>query len=236
MTTKYLEVEIFLDSPGDILSMADCPEINGFTSNPSLLKRAGIVSYEAWSRQILMRVNTKPVALEVMSDNFEEMHRQAKIIQSWGKNVNVKIPITNTKGESSIPLMIKLVNEGVTVNATAITTFKQALPVIEIMEQAENGFVSIFCGRIADTGRDPVQLMTKLVYMKEDISPHIKLIWASAREVYNVVQADQCGCDIITIGMDLFKKLPMLGTDLEEMSLNTVKQFFIDATNANYIV
>ena len=236
MNILDLEIEIYLDSPGYILDYAEDRILNGFTTNPSLLRKAGIVSYEAFAKQVLVRVTEKPIAFEVMTDDFIEMYRQAKIIQSWGKNVNVKIPITNTKGESSIPLIIDLVNLGIKVNVTAITTLKQAIPCLEVLKNAEEGYVSIFCGRIADAGEDPVPLMTQLVYLKSDICPHIKLIWASAREIFNVVQANQCGCDIITIGMDLYKKLPGLGCDLEQRSLDTVKMFYSDAQTAGYTI
>ncbi len=229
-----LEIEIFLDDPANIINLADEKCISGFTSNPTLLRKSGVVGYEAFAKQVLMRVTEKPVAFEVMTDDFIEMYRQAKIIQSWGKNVNVKIPITNTKGGSSIPVIIDLVNDGVTVNVTAITTLKQTMPVLEVMKNAKAGFISVFAGRIADCGISPIELMTKIVIMKDDICPQIKLIWASAREILNVVQADQCGCDIITIGSDLFKKIPLLGTDPLEMSINTVRMFALDFQSAGY--
>jgi transaldolase len=236
MRLQDLEIELFLDDPGFIKDYANDSRISGFTSNPSLLKRAGIQNYEHWARFMLKEIGSKPLALEVMSDDFIEMYRQAKIIQSWGKNVNVKIPITNTKGESSVPLIIVLINDGITVNVTAITTLKQTIPILELMKHAKSGFVSIFCGRVSDCGENGVDLMTKIVYLKNDICPHIKLIWASTREVYNIIQANQCGCDIITIGADILKKLPLLGIDLEEISLRTVKMFYSDAQTAGYTI
>lgn len=236
MHINDLEVELFLDGCDAILDNADNTLISGYTTNPTLMKKAGIVTYEAFAKQVLMRIDRKPVAFEVMTDDFIEMYRQAKVIQSWGKNVNVKIPITNTKGESSIPVIIDLINDGVTVNVTAITTLKQTIPVLEVMKHASAGFVSIFAGRIADCGIEPTELMTKIMYMKNDMCPQVKVIWASTRELYNVVQADQCGCDIITIGIDFLKKLPLLGTDPLEMSLNTVKMFASDFETAGYKV
>jgi transaldolase len=222
-------VNIFLDGADAILQNANNDEIDGYTTNPTLLLKAGVVSYEAFAREVLMKITEKPVAFEVLSDDFEEMYRQAKLISSWGPNVNVKIPITNTKGESSLDLIKMLIKEGVTVNVTAITMIKQIIPLLPALSIAKRAFVSIFAGRIADTGTDPEPIMCKALYLLRDIpNPNIRLIWASAREIYNVQQAWSIDCDIITLSSDLYKKLPLLNKKLEEMSLDTVKMFVND--------
>jgi len=220
-------VKIFLDGADAILENAYNPEISGYTTNPTLMKKAGVVSYEAFAKQVLIKITDKPVAFEVLSDNFEEMYDQALKIQSWGKNVNVKIPITNTHGDSCLPLIKKLVEEDICINITAITQISQIVPLLSVLRNAPAGYISVFAGRIADTGTDPVPIMKKVVYLMEDL-PQIKLIWASAREIYNYEQANSCKCDIITLGIDLYKKLPLLKTSLQEMSLNTVKMFHDD--------
>lgn len=220
-------VKLFLDGADAILENADNPHIAGFTTNPTLMKKAGVVSYEAFARQVLTRITNKPVAFEVLSDDFDEMYKQALIINSWGKNVNVKIPITNTSGQSSIPLIKSLIKENVFVNVTAITKVGQVVELLPVLKNASFGYVSIFAGRIADTGVDPVPIMKKIKSFINDC-PCIEIIWASAREILNVTQADQCEIDIITIGIDLYKKYHVLGKDLGEMSLDTVKMFYND--------
>lgn len=222
-----VKTKIFLDGADAILENANNPDIAGFTTNPTLMKKAGVVSYEAFARQVLQKITDKPVAFEVLSDDFAEMHKQAFEISSWGNNVNVKIPVTNTKGESSVTLIGALLRKDICVNITAITTIKQIFNLLPLFNKHSRGYVSIFAGRIADTGQDPTHTIRAAQYLLSDF-PGIKLIWASAREIYNVRQADDCGCDIITIGMDLYKKLPLLGMDLNEMSLNTVKMFHDD--------
>lgn len=224
-----IECKIFLDGCDAIFENAKNDLVAGFTSNPTLMKKAGVTEYETFAKEVLKVVKDKPVAFEVLSDDFKEMHRQALRIASWGENVNVKIPITNTKGESSLNLIIDLIKEGVTVNVTAITSLGQVIPLLPAMNKAKKGFISIFAGRIADCGTDPEPIMRKAVTLIEDECPHIELIWASAREIFNVIQADRSGCDIITIGSDLLKKYPLIGKPLKEMSLDTVKMFNRDA-------
>lgn len=220
-------IKIFLDGADAILENADNPDIAGFTTNPTLMKKAGVVSYEAFAKQVLMRITDKPVAFEVLSDDFHEMYKQALIINSWGKNVNVKIPITNTDGTPTFEVIKDLIKKGVFVNVTAITTIEQIYSLIPALKNASYGYISVFAGRIADTGQDPIHTISAALYLLSDC-PGIELIWASAREIYNVKQAENCNCDIITIGMDLYKKKALFGMDLTEMSLNTVKMFHDD--------
>jgi len=220
-------VKLFLDGADALLNNAFNPEISGFTTNPTLMKKAGVTNYESFALQVLLKVTQKPVALEVLSDDFDEMYEQALIISSWGSNVNVKIPITNTEGESSVPLIKRLVEKNININVTAITTIAQVSGLVPVLSKAKSGFISIFAGRIADTGIDPCDIMREAVFTMKRC-PNIKIIWASAREILNVVQAEECKCHYITIGIDLYKKLPLLGMSLDEMSLNTVKMFNID--------
>jgi transaldolase len=220
-------VKIFLDGADAILENRNNPEIAGFTTNPTLMKKAGITDYEAFAKKILFFVKEKPVAFEVLSDDFEEMYRQALIIGSWGKNVNVKIPITNTKGESSILLISELIKEGVNINVTAITMFSQIVLLMPMLSDAKHGYISVFAGRIADTGVDPMPVMKKIVYFLKEC-PNIEFIWASAREIFNVRQAESCECNIITLSSELYKKYPLFRISLNEMSLNTVKMFYND--------
>lgn len=225
IATKTNEmVKLFLDGADALLANAFNPEISGFTTNPTLMRKAGVTNYESFALKVLMKVTNKPVALEVLSDDFDEMYEEALILSSWGENVNVKIPITNTDGESSAPLIKRLVDKGININVTAITTVDQVRNLVPILSNAKKGFISIFAGRIADTGVDPVPMMNRIVAIMK-ACPHVEIIWASAREIYNVVQADNCNCDYITIGIDLYKKFPKIGMSLEDMSLDTVKMF-----------
>lgn len=224
-----IECKIFLDGCDVLIQNAKNDLISGYTTNPSLMRKAGIASYETFAEKVLEVIKDKPVAFEVLSDDFKEMHRQALKIASWGENVNVKIPITNTKGESSLNLIIDLIKDGVTVNVTAITLISQIVPLLPAMNKAKRGFISIFAGRIGDCGSDYYAIMSKAVQLIDDDCPHIELIWASTREIYNVIQADRCGCDIITINSDLLKKMPLIGKSLKEMSIDTVRMFAKDA-------
>lgn len=218
-------VKVFLDGPTlEQLNSLEHPNIvvSGFTTNPSLVKKIGVTDYESFAKEVL-RLTDKPVAFEVLSDDFGEMKRQAHKISSWGDNVNVKIPVTNTVGASSIPLIAELIQDGITVNVTAVTTFKQVLKLMPILYPSKS-YLSVFAGRIADTGIDPVPMMTEIMAMLE--GSRTELIWASAREVYNYVQADKINCNIITLGIDLLKKISYIGRDLEQVSLDTVNMFF----------
>ena len=232
---QSLRVKIFADGAdkAGILELSADPRITGFTTNPTLMRAAGVSDYEAFARDILEAVPNRPFSLEVFSDDFGDMERQALKIASWGDHVYVKIPITNTKGESSGALLRRLVGQGVKVNVTAMMTVAQVRDVAGCLAGGPPAYVSVFAGRIADTGRDPVPLMGEAV---EVLRPHdnIELIWASPREILNVLQADAVGCHVITVPHDLLRKLPTVGRDLDEFSLDTVRMFHRDAEHARY--
>ncbi len=207
--------------------------IRGFTTNPTLMAKAGVTNYPAFAKEILSEVKDFPISFEVFSDTFSEMKRQAKIISSWGKNVNVKIPITNTKGLSSLMLIRELLDENIIVNVTAIFTREQWLNLREMLNFDDNLIISIFAGRIADTGIDPCPMMKQAV---ADFSEYkgAKILWASPREVLNLYQAEECGCHIITMTDDLISKIKNKGKPLTEFSLDTVKMFYDDAKEAGF--
>jgi len=231
-----LKVQIFADGAdkAGILDLYAKPYIKGLTTNPSLMKKAGIKDYEAFAKDILQSVTAKPISLEVFSDEFSEMRRQAAKIKSWGANVYVKIPITNSRGESSLPLIKDLGKEGVKLNVTAILTLEQVKGVAAALNPAVPSVVSVFAGRIADTGVDPMPLMRSCIPLLTG-QPKAELLWASTREVLNIFQADEVGCKIITVPHDIIgKAVKMLGMDLTELSLDTVKMFLKDSTDAGF--
>ena len=230
-----LKVKLFADGAekAGMLEMYHNPLISGFTTNPTLMKIAGVSDYEAFAKDILTQIPDKPISFEVFSDEFDEMERQALDIASWGENVYVKIPITNTKGESSVPLVATLSENGVKVNVTAMFTVEQVQSVIPGLSKGPGSYVSVFAGRIADAGLDPLPIMREVLGLIKDY-PGIELIWASPRELYNVVQADEIGCDIITATNSILKKLSSLGKDLNQFSLETVQMFYDDASEAGY--
>lgn len=232
---KQLKVKLFADGAekAGMLEMYKNPLISGFTTNPTLMRKVGITDYKAFAKDILTIIKDRPISFEVFSDEFPEMERQAMDISSWGSNVNVKIPITNTKAQSCINLVEKLSKAGVKLNVTAIMTIEQVKGVLPALANGPGGYVSVFAGRIADAGIDPLPIMSEVVKMLK-IYPHIELIWASPRELFNIVQADNIGCHIITATNDILKKLPTLGKDLTEFSLDTVKMFYNDATAAGF--
>jgi len=237
VNANTLRVKIFADGADRkaILDLYANPLIKGFTTNPTLMRQAGVKDYEAFARDVLREIKDRPISFEVFSDEFAEMERQAMKIAAWGNNVYVKIPVTNTRRESAGPLIGRLARAGVKVNATALLTLDQ---VREIRDQLAGGppsIISVFAGRIADTGVDPVPIMRSAL---ETVAGHrnIEIIWASPREVFNIVQADQIGCHIITVTPELLKKLPMLGTDLADLSLETVKMFHRDAASAGFVL
>jgi transaldolase len=218
-------MQIYLDG-ADLKALekyADDVRIHGFTTNPALMKKAGIKDYAAFARYVLAIVKAKPVSFEVLSDDFYVIERQARIIASWGDNVVVKIPITNTSGESSIPVIVKLQKDDIPVNVTAVMTMRQ----IDLARSVLNrGIISIFAGRIADTGRDPSHTVH---YAKEyNKNPYVKILWASAREIFNISQAETAGADIITLTPDLITKLELHGKSLDKHSLDTVAMFYAD--------
>jgi transaldolase len=230
-----LNIKIFADGANkeEMLSMNQKNWISGLTTNPTLMKKAEIKNYKNFSKDILKHITNKPISFEVFSDDFVEMERQAIEISEWGDNVYVKIPITNTKSEPSYKLIEKLVDKKVKVNVTAIMTLEQVKETIKVLDKNIPSYISVFAGRIADTGRDPLPIMSSVI---EDLkSLHsAELIWASPRELLNLFQADQIGCDIITMTSDIIKKFPFVGYSLQDYSLDTVKMFYNDALEAGY--
>ncbi len=236
-STESLTVKIFADGADleGIRSLSQNPLIKGFTTNPTLMRKAGIEDYESFAHQVLSIIPDRPVSFEVFADDFDSMAEQALQIASWGSNVNVKIPITNTKGESSVPLIGRLSAEGVQVNVTAIFTLEQVWNVVEILSPETPAIVSVFAGRVADTGVDPVPMMREAVQILK-AKPKAELIWASPRELLNVFQADDVGCHIITVTHDVLAKLGLVGKDLKSYSLETVEMFYRDAKAAGYTI
>ena len=235
-TLQELKVKIYADGAdkAGILSVNDNPLIQGMTTNPTLMRKAGIRDYEAFARDILQTVTTKPISFEVFSDEFSEMHRQALKIAAWQKNVFVKIPITNTRSESALPLVRELAQAGVQLNITALLTLEQVRGVAAALNPAVPSVVSVFAGRIADTGVDPMPLMVECGKLLVN-QPKADLLWASVREVLNIFQADACGCGIVTVPHDILGKLQkMAGMDLTVLSLDTVRMFAADAAAAGF--
>jgi transaldolase len=232
-----LNVKIFADGADleGIKEMYANPLIKGFTTNPTLMRKDGVKDYKAFSLEVLKAVPDRPVSLEVFADDFDEMERQALEIASWGPNVNIKIPVTNTKQEFSGPLIERLTREGVVVNVTALLTLEQVRAVTACLADSTPAIVSVFAGRFADTGRDPVPMMAEAVEILK-VKPNAELIWASPRELLNIFQADEIGCHIITVTNDILKKLTLVGKDLTEYSLDTVKMFHSDASMAGYSI
>lgn len=230
-----LTIDLFADGADlrSIAGLAENPMIKGFTTNPTLMRSAGITDYEAFGRQLLTAVPDRAISFEVFADEFDEMEQQALRLTSWGEMVYVKIPVTNTRGEKSAPLIRSLAARGVKLNVTAILTLDQVREVSAALDGGPPSFVSVFAGRIADTGRDPVPLMTEALEMVRSHKDQ-RLLWASTRELYNVIQADRMGCDIITVTPDILKKLPQLGRPLDELSLDTVRMFHEDAVRAGF--
>ncbi len=230
-----LQVKLFADGAdkNGILEMYAKPYIKGFTTNPTLMRKAGLTDYRAFAQDILSIIHDRPISFEVFSDDFDEMERQARVIASWGENVYVKIPITNTHQEPAYDLLRRLAQQGVKVNVTALMTLEQVRAAAEALAGGPPACISVFAGRVADTGRDPVPHMTKALELMRPY-PNLELIWASPRELLNILQADAIGCHIITVTNDILKKLSLVGKDLDEFSLDTVKMFYQDAQTAGY--
>jgi transaldolase len=228
--------KIFADGAdkNSLLELAKKDWVAGFTTNPTLMKKAGIQDYKAFALDVLAEIKDRPISFEVFSDEFDEMRTQALDIASWGDNVYVKIPITNTRGESSIPLIEELSHNGVKVNVTALFTLRQVSKTTEVLKGGAPSVVSVFAGRIADTGVNPVPIMQQSLALCEEAGPQVELLWASPRELYNLIEADNAGCHIITVSHDILAKLNLLGKDLTEFSLETVKMFYNDAQKAGY--
>ena len=238
MTDRLLElpVKIFADGADfqGIAELAGQPYIDGVTTNPTLMRKAGLTDYESFARAVLNEVKVKPISFEVFSDDFSEMRRQALKMHQWQENIYVKIPITNTSGESSIPLIAQLAREGVKLNITAVLTPRQVKAVAAALDPIVPAIVSVLAGRIADTGVDPLPIMTKSVKIVSYL-PKVELLWASVREVLNVFQAAACRCHIVTVPHDILKKFGELaGKDLDELSLDTVRMFHRDAAAAGF--
>lgn len=230
-----LNVKIFADGADKqgMLEMYRKPFIQGLTTNPTLMKKAGITDYRGFCKDILTSIQDKPLSFEVFSDDWNEMERQANEIASWGSNVYVKIPVTNTKREPCYPLVKRLTTQGVKVNVTAIMTMQQIESVASQLTPGIASYVSVFAGRIADTGRDPIPLMKAAVERLKPIQG-AELIWASPRELLNIFHADSIGCQVITVTNDILKKLELLNRDLDDYSLDTVKMFRSDAVAAGF--
>ena len=235
MEAQQLRISVFADG-ADVREMATARGggvVRGFTTNPTLMRKSGVTDYESFAREALQATGGMPISFEVFADEFEEMERQATLIATWGESVFVKIPITNTRGESAIPLIQRLSAAGVKLNITAILTLEQVRAVAGALDANTPAIVSVFAGRIADTGRDPVPLMREAAAILK-AKPKAQLLWASPRELLNVIQAEEAGCHIITVTSDILKKLAMVGKPLEELSLDTVKMFYNDASAAGF--
>jgi transaldolase len=232
---ENLSVKIFADGAekAGMLDMYSQPYIKGFTTNPTLMRKAGIADYRAFAKEILAVIPDRPISFEVFSDDFAEMERQAMQIADWGPNVYVKIPVTNTARSTSYDLVRRLARNKVKLNVTALMTLSQVRDVVAALSPDVPSFVSVFAGRIADTGRDPVPLMAAAVELLKP-NPAAELIWASPRELLNIFQADAIGCQVITVTNDILKKLTLVGFDLDDYSLETVKMFYNDARAAAF--
>jgi transaldolase len=232
---SQLRVKLFADGAekAGMLEMYANPHIQGFTTNPTLMRKAGITDYRAFSCDILAAIPDRPMSLEVFADEFDEMERQAREITTWGPNVYVKIPVSNTRREPAYDLVHRLSRDGVKLNVTAILDMEQVRQVVQALAGGAASYVSVFAGRIADTGRDPVPMMTTCVDLLRP-HPQMELIWASPRELLNVFQADAVGCHIITATNDILKKLSLVGKDLADYSLETVKMFADDAAKSGF--
>jgi transaldolase len=233
--TEQLRIKLFADGAelAAIRTMAGNPRIRGFTTNPTLMRKAGIADYASFAREAIAIVGDKPISFEVFSDDFATMEREARVIAGWGGRTYVKIPITNTKGETAADLIRKLSSDGIPLNVTALMTLDQVREVGRALAPETPSIVSVFAGRVADTGVDPVPMMTEALAMLKH-RPLAELLWASPRELLNLFQADACGCHIITATTDLLNKLALVGRDLSQYSLETVSMFYEDAKAAGY--
>jgi transaldolase len=234
---EELKIKIFADG-ADLKSIAELRKntlIQGFTTNPTLMRKSNVENYRQFALDVINAVDGHPVSFEVFSDEFDIMEKQALRIASWGENVYVKIPITNTRGEDAGPLVRRLTQAGVKVNVTALTTTKQVEHIVDFLAEDTPSCVSVFAGRIADTGRDPAPIMKESVKILE-VKRLAELIWASPREIFNIFQAESIGCHIITVANDILAKLPIIGKDLTEYSLETVRMFYRDALQAGFAI
>ena len=230
-----MRVKLFADG-ASIVEMIDVYKRNlvqGFTTNPTLMKKAGVRDYLRFTQEAIEALPDLPISFEVLSDEFPEMERQARKISGWGENVYVKIPITNARGDDATPLVERLSHDAVKINVTAVLTLEQVEACVAAFSGGASGIVSVFAGRIADTGRDPMPIMKKAVQIMRSC-PNAEVLWASSRELLNIYQAESCNCHIITVTNDILKKLPLVGMDLRELSLETVRMFLADAAQAGF--
>jgi len=230
-----LKVKIFADGAdkAGIVDIGKHPLIKGFTTNPTLMRKAGITDYEKFSREVLELIGGRPISFEVFADDFSEMERQARLITTWGKNVYVKIPVTNTKREKSNATIERLSKDGIQLNVTALMTLDQVREVAGALAGGPHSYISVFAGRIADTGHDPVPLMSGALKLMQS-APNTELIWASPRELLNIFHADSIGCHVITVTNDILAKLKLVGKDLSDYSLETVQMFFKDGEASGF--
>jgi transaldolase len=232
---KDMKIKLFADG-ANITEMVDDYKrgiVSGFTTNPTLMRKAGVTNYEQFAKEALKAIPNMPISFEVFSDDLVHMEAEARIIASWGKNIYVKIPVTNTKGESTAALVRKLSTDGLKLNVTALLTLKQVTEVTAALSPKTPSIISVFAGRIADTGQSPIPIM-KDAYKIIKPKQNVELLWASTRELLNIFQAETCGCHIITVTPDILKKLPNIGKDLTKLSLETVLMFHNDAKSAGY--
>ncbi len=230
-----LNIEIYADGANidSIIKLNKLNFIKGFTTNPSLMKKAGIKNYESFAKEVVNLIPDKPISFEVFADDLDEMEYQARQISSWGSNINVKIPITNTKGEFTNEIIGRLSNDEIKLNITAIFTYEQALKIKDYINENVFTIISVFAGRIADTGTNPEYVISKIMGLFEN-KKMSKILWASPREIYNIFQANNIGCHIITVADDILNKIESVGKDHNEFSLDTVKMFYKDATSAGF--
>lgn len=234
---KDLKIKLFADGAvlEEMISAYTIGAVKGFTTNPSLMKKAGITDYVSFAKEVIEHIPDLPISFEVFTDNFEQMRKEAEEIASWGDNVYVKIPITNSFGESSIPLINELSEKGVKLNVTAILTLEQVQQTVDAFKLGTHNIVSVFAGRIADTGVNPIPIMKKAADICHQ-KPNIELLWASSRELLNIFQAEDCHCDIITCTPDILRKLPNIGKNLTQLSLETVQMFSKDSKELGYSI
>lgn len=232
---RELKIKIFADGAekASMVELAKDPLVKGFTTNPTLMRKAGVADYAGFAKEVLAEIKTKPISFEVFSDDFTEMERQARVIASWAPNVYVKIPITNTKKESAFELVKKLANDGIKLNITAILTVPQVAHIVQALAPKIPAIISVFAGRVADTGYDPIPLMKESKAILAS-NPNFELLWASPRELLNIYQAEEVGAHIITVTPDIIKKGAMIGLDHDELSLQTVKMFYDDGQKVGY--
>jgi transaldolase len=237
MNIHDLHIKIFADGAdlAGMIALSRASWIKGFTTNPTLMAKAGVGDYRAFARDVLAAIPDRPISFEVFSDEFDDMERQARIIAAWGDNVYVKIPITNTRGASSVSLVRKLSHDGIKINVTAIMTLDQVREVVAAVSGGAPSCISVFAGRIADTGRDPVPHMAQALDLMSS-APGSELVWASPRELLNIFQADAIGCHIITVTNDILQRLSLVGRDLDEFSLDTVKMFYNDGQRVSFLL